>query len=693
MMIDDWKAGKLPPDDPWAVEALKRGLIQPRMNPYTNPDTSPKETRGFQPDPMAQTVRELPGKLLTNADENLTKNITALTPKPPESQYGSIRMPRMSDNPENAGNFVMAGPIAVEQALSKIAAKVLPAKTIQDKLLQAGASKAELETRGVTQFLESKGGRPIFPKEVAKHLEENPYQLKEVVKTDTPHVFPPKHVQEQFTHDFDAAKTIVSNLEHNDPRYPEAVKRFKDAEAAMRHNVPGWGIAEGGGESKFSSYQTPGGENYREILMTDQKASQKLTTVQHPSGKGYAVLKSDGSYLVAGPDTVAPGTPLMWDTATAADKYGIPFHRDGFNSSHWDEPNVLAHMRVNDRTLPSGEKALHVEEWQSDWANKLREVKAAGGGGGYSVEQMSEHGKGTDWFVYNRLGEEVAGPFKTPGEGNQWVKKVGPDMPSHPLVDNWQDLMARRTLKEAVDGGYDRLTWTTGQQQADRYDLSKQIDKIQYEPIRDPAGKYELIVYGKNNTQLIHEDEIGLDRIAELVGKDMARKIGAKEGTAQGGSYRDWYELSGLDLKVGGEWAKKLYDESMVNRFNKIGKKYGVQAEDLDIAQGTKHPETYAHSLKITPEMRQSIGAAKFHPFADLPGPAEKVATELWHGIHYPKTFKGFKLEGDPQKWGAVQYSQIDKGSNAAPITFYVKPGQDLETRLAEVMAKFGGKK
>ena len=27
------------------------------------------------------------------------------------------------------------------------------------------------------------------------------------------------------------------------------------------------------------------------------------------------------------------------------------------------------------------------------------------------------------------------------------------------------------------------------------------------------------------------------------------------------------------------------------------------------------------HSLKITPEMRQAIGAAKFHPFADLPGP------------------------------------------------------------------------
>lgn len=66
--------------------------------------------------------------------------------------------------------------------------------------------------------------------------------------------------------------------------------------------------------------------------------------------------------------------------------------------------------------------------------------------------------------------------------------------------------------------------------------------------------------------------------------------------------------------------------------------------------------------------------------------------TELWHGIQYPKTYKGFRLEGDPQKWGAVQYSQIDKGANAAPITFYVKPGQDLESRLTETLAKFGKK-
>jgi len=393
--------------------------------------------------------------------------------------------------------------------------------------MQMGASKAELKERGVTNLLESRGTKPVFPAEVMKHLDENPYQLKEITKS-----------------------TSVANMDPN-----------------KSYSVP-----------KFSQWQTPGGENYREILMTAPDASQKLTAVQHPSGKGYALLKSDGSYVVAGPDTIRPGTPLMWDTATAADKYGIPFHRAGFTGGHWDEPNVLAHMRVNDRVLPSGEKALHVEEWQSDWAGALRKEK------GYS-----------------------------PPSGNH--------APPHPLVDNWQDLMARRTLKEAADGGYDRVTWTTGAQQADRYDLSKQVDDLKLEYYDSIKGTVNLTGY-KGNKDVFAEREIPMADLHKHIGKGPAEKLETKLlEMAENGVEWPVARISGLDLKIGGEWATKLYDESMVNRFNKIGKKYGVQVEDIDIAQGTKHPETYTHSLKITPEMRKSIGATKFHPFADLPGP------------------------------------------------------------------------
>ena len=49
-------------------------------------------------------------------------------------------------------------------------------------------------------------------------------------------------------------------------------------------------------------------------------------------------------------------------------------HRDDFYAKyHWDEPNVLAHIRMSDRKGPNGEKVLHVEELQSDWGQQGRE--------------------------------------------------------------------------------------------------------------------------------------------------------------------------------------------------------------------------------------------------------------------------------------------------------------------------------
>jgi hypothetical protein len=44
-----------------------------------------------------------------------------------------------------------------------------------------------------------------------------------------------------------------------------------------------------------------------------------------------------------------------------------------YKSSHFDEPNILAHIRVNDRVDADGKKMLLVEEIQSDWHQAGRE--------------------------------------------------------------------------------------------------------------------------------------------------------------------------------------------------------------------------------------------------------------------------------------------------------------------------------
>ena len=45
-----------------------------------------------------------------------------------------------------------------------------------------------------------------------------------------------------------------------------------------------------------------------------------------------------------------------------------------FTESHWDEPNVIAHIRMSSRMTPDGKRVLMIEELQSDWHQKGRAV-------------------------------------------------------------------------------------------------------------------------------------------------------------------------------------------------------------------------------------------------------------------------------------------------------------------------------
>ena len=535
---------------------------------YQKDDGPPTDTRSidFPPAPESRNLMNpyLPGT------KSFTKRVNEWQPPNPLTTKPS-------------GNLMYdvgaAAPIAVEQALGKFAGKALPANTIEAKLLQIGASKAEIKERGLTSLLESKGAKPVQPSELIKYLDKNPYQLKEVVKGG-----PPKNLRiapsvdypgEYDVRTIDTGRTLFSG--RNEGEATDYIYGLKSP-------------------TKFHGYQTPGGENYREILMTTPVPTKKA---QH---------------LVGEIDT--------------------PDMSKAFSGGHWDEPNVVAHMRVNDRVLPTGEKALHVEEWQSDWASSLRKEKKS-----LTVEKTDR-----GWHVYDG-DNEVAGPFPTRADAD-WLLGT---TPAPPLVDNWQDLMARRTLKEAADGGYDRLTWTTGAQQADRYDLSKKISVVKLHDnmsggvtkakLEGPFSGGTISAWDLNGNKVMDDIYVGTEqKLAEHIGKDAAEKLLQSQGrnaSSAGIGVRE-RNLSGLDLKVGGEWATKLYDESMVNRFNKIGKQYGVQVEKTDLMveptvtrqqlkiPGAGKQAVTVHSMKITPEMRKSIGATKFHPFADLPGPLNR---------------------------------------------------------------------
>ena len=128
--------------------------------------------------------------------------------------------------------------------------------------------------------------------------------------------------------------------------------------------------------------------------------------------------------------------------------------------------------------------------------------------------------------------------------------------PSAPFITDtnaYVKLGMRFALKEAVKQGATKIAWTSGEQQNDRYDLSKQVDWINAE--KTQKGDYKIEVGHKDNrpmeTQYLKENELEPN-----LGKELATKI-INDG---GGMYK------GLDLKVGGKGMKGFYGSPNVRK-------------------------------------------------------------------------------------------------------------------------------
>jgi hypothetical protein len=152
-------------------------------------------------------------------------------------------------------------------------------------------------------------------------------------------------------------------------------------------------------------------------------------------------------------------------------------------------------------------------------------------------------------------------------------------------TDGWLNLGLKHVMLEAVNGGYDRVAFVTGAQSADRYDLSKQVDRIIVSQIGEKkqvnielsAGNILFFKVDKDGKISETTDESRQyapagTPLEDVVGKELAEKIMQTErGTFEGN-----------DLKVGGEGMNDFYDKIVPAAMNKLLKKYG--GEKLGIA-------------------------------------------------------------------------------------------------------------
>ena len=178
-------------------------------------------------------------------------------------------------------------------------------------------------------------------------------------------------------------------------------------------------------------------------------------------------------------------------------------------------------------------------------------------------------------------------------------------VPSAPFEKNWHELSMKRMLRYAAENGYDYVAWTTGEQQAERYNLSDKVDEIK---VADGYDNNFTVIGIKDGGILVQKDVKGEQGIAELIGKDLARKAysNLKEGRTEYLNEDGAASFSGDNLKIGGQGMSGFYDDILPRFMNKYGKKWGVSVKD-DLVSLSDGAYLEAHMVPVTDEMKTSV--------------------------------------------------------------------------------------
>ena len=179
----------------------------------------------------------------------------------------------------------------------------------------------------------------------------------------------------------------------------------------------------------------------------------------------------------------------------------------------------------------------------------------------------------------------------------------GKNVPDFPLAKKWHELVMKALIRHAAEGNYDKLTWTTGEQQAERYDLSKRVDIVHLKPT--PDGKYALNAM-KDNQRVLGATLTSLDKLQDYVGKETADKL--KDRLDKAEDKNEGVGVSGGDLKVEGAGKKEIYNKMFVQDAKDIAKKFDSKVEDTKIKTTPESGGTATvHGIDITPSMKQTV--------------------------------------------------------------------------------------
>jgi len=228
------------------------------------------------------------------------------------------------------------------------------------------------------------------------------------------------------------ATNYKNAINKDDPVYNLNEAKIQVQQHAMDNDL----IAPDYEATLFKDYTIPGGENYREftLQLSDENRSPALEN---------AVFQSD----------------------------------------HFPEEDIIAHIRTTDRKAVDGGKILYVEEIQSDWAQtgrksgfskseeELKEISAKLKQAENILESfMPQIGRGEELSKANK--EKVESAQQYIAKNRSFITQNDGKPQKAPFVTStsqWTDLTIKRLLAIANEEGYDYISFSPGHIHRDRY--------------------------------------------------------------------------------------------------------------------------------------------------------------------------------------------------------------------------------
>jgi hypothetical protein len=404
--------------------------------------------------------------------------------------------------------------------------------------------------------------------------------------------------------DYDAYKAIMK-------KHPE-LEEADDFAEAVADDI--FEADSGIFETKYKDYTSKDidGTNYREELTTlpikmDVDSSKfKITReekINRLSGnvQSNAIVTYDGKQIGKYEGTLTDSEIKKLAVSETKKEVGA-----SYKSSHWDEANVLYHVRKQDAKIGK-DKTLLIEEVQSDWHQDGRKK-------GYKTEFTKQ--EETIWEDYENIWEGISNDeidltgilghtnmdkaleltAKKHNISTEEVKNIikfkeNGIVPQAPYSKTWHEKAMKDQIAEAVEKDYDRVAWVSGKTSADRYSLAKQINELEY--IKNTDGTFDVVADVKGGGY-VQKTKLSEKELADSFGKEMAEKIISSE--------KNRAKLKGLDLEVGGEGMKGFYDQMLPKWTDKYIKKYGSKVEVKKLANGQE-----VWSFKVTDKMKKEL--------------------------------------------------------------------------------------